>query len=524
MTSRSIGPGVRTPPFDVTRPEHSGKSPEPRAQGSALRRLKTDIQIRFVKTAYGGDLRIRSARGKSIDGTGLNGLAGNRRSGSEGARDVLRQLIECQHCDWQKQISGMTEDQLLQTYKNVKHHSAVLSAIEQIHGNPSDLYDLARKIADTLTQAVRAKGMRADDIVPKPFDLSDPSNEEMIDGLRHAFFRPLLTDAKLSAEKLLDQITALHDSNSDAWLAWLSELSNKEIQQICNTISNNSSLLSVIRDTCGHPNKFADFAHGFALLFKTEAERRKLDIPDMEPKTLDRKGPEYRGLVKIVLERDAARALAEAQALPSTIEYNGKPPPARVLDLFEQHFATCSSVEFWSQEDAWRSFEPLGLAASIALLRQLSARLDAGGQITSEDMARFKRLLRDERKPNDDYGAKASEISIRGDQKRTLFQMAKLAAEFYIQPRKFTDDISGDEYDDLLVNLQGEPRQRAINGFASALAASDPAVGAAKLLTTIEQAFTHYVVSTDFPRAAFIDRFATMAQSMQPMQPMIFHP
>jgi hypothetical protein len=521
MTSRGIDPGVRSQPTDVTRPERSGNSPEPRAKGSALRRLKTDVQIRFVKTAYGGDLRIRSARGKSVDGTGLNGLAGNKRSGSEGARDVLLQLIECQHCDWKKQIGVMIKEQLLQSYKNVKHHSAVLSAIEQTHGNPSELYDLARKIADTLTQAVRDKGMRADDIVPKPFDLSDPNNEEMINGLRRETFRPLLADSNLSAEKFLDQIIALQDSKSDAWLVWLPELSNKEIQQICNTIGSNGSLLSVIRDTYGHPNKFSDFAHGFVLLFKTEAERRKLDVPDMEPKALEADDPKYQGLVKIVLERDAGRALAEAQALPSTIENKGKPPPDRVLDLFEQHFAICSSVDFWSQEDAWRSFEPLGLAASIALLRQLSARLDAGGQIASEDMTTFKRLLRDEREPSEAYAAKVSQISIADDQRKTLFRMAKLAAEFYIQPRKFSDDITGDEYDDLLVNLQGEPRQRAINGFAHALAASDPAVGAAKLLATMEQAFTHYVVSTDFPRSAFIERFTTMAQSMQPL---IFHP
>jgi len=117
----------------VTRAERGGNAPEPRAKGSALKRLKTDVQIRLIKTAYGGDLRIRSARGRSIDGTGLNGLAGNRRSGSEGAKDVLRQLIECQHCDWEKQIGDMTKDQLLQTYKNVKKHSALLSAIEQTH-------------------------------------------------------------------------------------------------------------------------------------------------------------------------------------------------------------------------------------------------------------------------------------------------------------------------------------------------------------------------------------------------------
>ena len=520
MTSRSVGPGGRLQPVGVTRAERGGNAPEPRAKGSALKRLKTDVQIRLIKTAYGGDLRIRSARGRSIDGTGLNGLAGNRRSGSEGAKDVLGQLIECQHCDWEKQIGDMTKDQLLQTYKNVKKHSALLSAIEQTHGNPSALHDHASKIAETLTRAVRDRGLRADGIVPKPFDRSDPSNEEMSNVLCRELFRPLLTDSKLSAEEFLDQIAALQDSNSDAWLPWLSELSNKEIEQICSRIASNGSVLSVIRDTYGHPNKFNDLAHGFALLLETEAEKRQLVVPDMEPEVLhgDR---DQQKLVEIVLGQDAARALAEARRFPSVMNKHSKPAPDGVLDLFEHHFAICSSVEFWSQTDAWRSFEPLGLAANIALLRQLSARVDAGGRITSEDMTTFKRLLRDDRKPNEDYGAKASEISIAGDQRETLFQMIKLAAEFYIQPRKFTDEITGDEFNDLLLNLQGNALQIVNDGVASALAANDPVVAATTLLATMEQAFRNYVAVTDFPRSQFIARFTTMAQSKQPL---IFHP
>src|SRR5262245_61505684 len=269
MTSRGIGPGVRPQPFDVTRPERSGKSPEPRAQGSVLRRLKTDVQIRIVKTAYGGDLRIRSARGKSVDGTGLNGLAGNKRSGSEGAKDVLRQLIECQHCDWKKQIGGMTKDQLLQTYKNVKHHSAVLSAIEQTHGNPSALYDLARKIADTVTQAVRDKGMRADDIVPKPFDRIAEKNEGLVEILGRELLRPLASGDR-DAGVVLKQLLR-YGSSDDLWMQSVSRMENEEIAQVLKNLRNNSVLFSAIAQTHGNPSALYDFVKGFAALFLAEA-------------------------------------------------------------------------------------------------------------------------------------------------------------------------------------------------------------------------------------------------------------
>jgi hypothetical protein len=522
MTSRGIGPGLRSQRIDGTRPERSANSPEPRAKGSAWNRFKTDLKISLVKNVY-SDLRTPSARGKAVRSDGLYGLAGGKLSASLGANAVLEQLLDCRANGnaWKKALYEMEDIELLQTYKNVKHNSAVLSAIEQTHGNPSALHDFAKEVADAITQAVRDKGMRADDIVPKPFDPFDKKDEELVGALCRDLFRPLLTDPELSAEGLLDQIIVLHKSNSDVWLTWLPELSNEELRQICNTIARSSSLLSAIRHGYGHPSKFDDFAHGFALVFKTEAERRKLHIPDMEPKALEPDDPKDHNLVRTVLARDAALALADARALPSAAKDSPKPVPGRVLDLFEQHFAVCSSVEFWSQNDAWRSYEPLGLAASIALLRQLSARLDAGGKITSEDIAMLKRLLRDDRSPSEAYAAKASTIHLGDNQKETLFQMSKLVAEYYIEPREIPDPITGDTNIDLLLNLQGPARQNAENGVSDALAAKNPGAGAAKLLATLEQAFTDYVHISSFDRFAVIERFTTMAE---PEPPLIFHP
>jgi hypothetical protein len=215
MTSRIIGPGVRPQPIDGSRPERSANSPEPRAKGSAWNRIKTDFQIRLVKGAY-RDLRIRSAGKGAVESTGLDGLAGGKLSGNLGTKIVLEQLIECQNCDWQKQIGKMSDARLLQTYKNVKHNSAVLSAIERTHGNPSALYDFARRIADALTQAVRNKGMRADDIVPKSFDRIAEKNEELVGILGRELFRPLAR-GEVGALVVLKQLLR-HNVSDDLWM------------------------------------------------------------------------------------------------------------------------------------------------------------------------------------------------------------------------------------------------------------------------------------------------------------------
>ncbi len=390
MTSRGIGPGVRPQPADGTRPGRSANSPEPRAKGSAWNRFRTDVQIRFVKSAYGGDLRIRSAGGKGVvDGTGLNGLAGNKRSGGPGAKDVLKQLIECQDCDWQQQIDKMTNDQLLQTYKNVKHNSAVLAAIEQTHGNPSGLYDLAKKIADTLTQAVRNKGMRADDIVPKPFDRIAEKNEELVGILGRELFRPLAR-GKVDALVVLKQLLQ-HNSGDDLWMQSLPLLDDREILQIRDNIRNNSAVFSAIAQTHGNPSALYDFAEGFAGVLLAEAEKRGLPSEVIEQSHFDLADEQNQALI---LTLDADLAFSDAKEL----EQDGGNVTVRLdkfMDFAKRHFATCSSDKFWSLQSAYGQSQFFGCAISLVYVQLLQERLARGGEITSEDLGIFQRMLRD---------------------------------------------------------------------------------------------------------------------------------
>src|SRR4051794_9490410 len=155
--------------------------PEPRARGGRLNRWKADLTINLLNVR-GGDLRTNSARGKPVESEGLHGLAGIKLSDSRGAKAVLDQLLECKKSGKPVDdlVRNLTDAELVQVYKNVKRNASVFSAIAQTHGNPSELYDYATKIAGELTDTMRARDIRADDIAPKPFDQEAEQNEGLV--------------------------------------------------------------------------------------------------------------------------------------------------------------------------------------------------------------------------------------------------------------------------------------------------------------------------------------------------------
>jgi hypothetical protein len=518
MTSRGIGPGVRPQPFDVTRPERSDKSPEPRAQGSVLRRLKTDIQIRFVKTAYGGDLRIRSARGKSVDGTGLNGLAGNKRSGSEGAKDVLRQLIECRHCDWKEQIGEMSDVQLLQTYKNVKHNSAVLSAIAQTHGNPSELYDFARKIADTVTQAVRDRGMRADDIVPKPFDRLAEKNEGLVEILGRELLRPLASgdhDAGVVLKQLLR-----YGSSDDLWMQSVSRMEDEEIAQVLKNLRNNSVLFSAIAQTHGNPSALYDFVKGFAALFLAEAEKRGMPSEAIKQKDFDVTNEQNLALLQMLHSVDAASALSDAKKLEQ-IGTNVTVNLDKLMDFTNRHFATCTSEKFWSLRSVLGQSQLFGCAINLGHVQLLQERLARGGEITGEDLGILQRLLRDADGTIDfTHQDRIALIQIdKNNPEATLFEMLKVVAHHYLGERDLHEPVTNERNKGTLLNLQ-------IN-LKDVQRTTENAKTYIELRHALEAALNFAIAPSDFNKYAIVRAFSENASAWEapaPEQPMIFHP
>ena len=121
----------------------------------------------------------------------------------------------------------MTNAELVQVYKNVKRNASVFSAIAQTHGNPSALYDYATKIAGELTDKMRARDIRADDIAPKPFDLDDEQNEEAVRTLGRALLLPLAGEG-VDPQLVLNQLVQ-HQAGDDLWMQSLPYLSDGEI-------------------------------------------------------------------------------------------------------------------------------------------------------------------------------------------------------------------------------------------------------------------------------------------------------
>jgi hypothetical protein len=153
--------------------------PSPRA----WKRLKADIKLGVAQTA-GVDLRnVRreETRDKRIEWSGLRGLAGVKLTGSHGVKAVLDQLLEYRRTG--QPIAELSDLELVQVYKNVKRNASLLTAIAEIHGNPSELHDFATGVARDLTAEMHKRGMRADEIKPKPFDMTHPDNADIVAAL-----------------------------------------------------------------------------------------------------------------------------------------------------------------------------------------------------------------------------------------------------------------------------------------------------------------------------------------------------
>ena len=116
---------------------------------------------------------------------GLRGLAGVKLTGSHGVEAVLGQLLEYRRTG--QPIAELSDLELVQVYKNVKRNASLLIAIAEIHGNPSELHDFATGVARDLTAEMHKRGMRADEIKPKPFDMTHPDNADIVATLDQLF-------------------------------------------------------------------------------------------------------------------------------------------------------------------------------------------------------------------------------------------------------------------------------------------------------------------------------------------------
>ena len=151
------------------------------------KRLKADIKLGVAQTA-GVDLRnVRreESRDNGIEWSGLRGLAGVKLTGSHGVEAVLGQLLEYRRTG--QPIAELSDLELVQVYKNVKRNASLLTAIAEIHGNPSELHDFATSVARDLTAEMHKRGMRADEIKPKPFDMTHPDNADIVATLDQLF-------------------------------------------------------------------------------------------------------------------------------------------------------------------------------------------------------------------------------------------------------------------------------------------------------------------------------------------------
>jgi hypothetical protein len=170
--------------FDkTTRTAPTSDPPSPRA----WKRLKADIKLGVAQIA-GVDLRnVRreESREKRIEWSGLRGLAGAKLTGnyggSYGAKAVLDQLLEFRSSGQptKNALTDLSDLELVQVYKNIKRNSSILSAIEQLHGDPSRLLDFANGVIGELTNDMRRRGMRAETIEPKDFDIKHDHNADI---------------------------------------------------------------------------------------------------------------------------------------------------------------------------------------------------------------------------------------------------------------------------------------------------------------------------------------------------------
>jgi hypothetical protein len=492
------------------------KGPEPRANGARLKRLKADITIN-LKQVRGGDLRTISARGRPVKSEGLHGLAGIKLSGSRGAKALLDQLLDCKKGG--KTVGDLVKDltnaELVQVYKNVKRNASVFSAIAQTHGNPSALYDYATKIAGELTDKMRARDIRADDIAPKPFDLDDEQNEEAVRTLGRALLLPLAGEG-VDPQLVLNQLVQ-HQAGDDLWMQSLPYLSDGEIRQICDNIRSNSALLSAIAQTHGNPSALHGFASGFVGVLMAEAEKRHLPST-FEPKPFALDDPANQQLIGRLRALDAGPALSAAQDLPIA----GRVPEAdKLFDFMAHHFATCSSDDYWSQRDVQSQYEFFGLSVNIAHLKMLAARIDGGGEITDADIHMLASLLKDsDGKPNTELAGEIASIDTKaGPPQTVLHRMAAIVRDYYFAERPLFDFGTGESYTGRLVNLN-----RGAGRDLANLAAADKADA---LIGALDVAFRHAVADTDFSKDLVVKSFAAIAARgapAPPEAPLIFHP
>jgi hypothetical protein len=153
---------------------------------SALNRFKNDLKINLARLK-GVDLRTARTGGLAT-GEGLTPLGG----GKLGIDHVLQQLMDSHQRFAEDEgksltdsLTKMSDPELLQVYKNLNNNSGILSAIIQSHGKASEFYVFAEGVLNLVTNTVRQRGMSADDIKPRPFDLHDPKRRAIVETLHH---------------------------------------------------------------------------------------------------------------------------------------------------------------------------------------------------------------------------------------------------------------------------------------------------------------------------------------------------
>jgi hypothetical protein len=396
----------------TTRPAPTNDPPSPRA----WKRLKADIKLGVAQKA-GVDLRnVRreESREKRIEWSGLRGLAGGRFTGCYGAKVILVQLLEFR--DGGQPIKDALEDlsdlELVQVYKNIKRNSSILSAIEELHGDPSRLHDFATNVISELTKDMHKRGMRAETIKPKDFDIKRNEN--------------------------------------------------------------------------------ADIVH----------------------------------LLKQILPKEKA-ALLSAMALPlrdpsAVTQLDVKPQPTAFLELVAEHREVFASKEFWSQRIARGNAQVFGLALSIAHLRELTARVQDGGEITEGDRESLSSYLQTGTgKPDSEFAGRMKGVDLNNKPSDALFEMASIVANYFLEMRE-QDDGLGITAVFAFVNLLGAARAETDKRLLTAHDSGDPA----QLTTTLEYGIHAYMTTNGFYKAHIIEplREINRPPEATPEQPLIFHP
>ena len=248
----------------------------------------------------------------------------------------------------------------------------------------------ATRIANELPAKMRERGIRADPIEAKPFDPMDEKNEELVRPFVRAFLLPLAGE-HVDVQSVLDRLLEYQQSRDDRWMQSLPLLSKGEISRICDNLDRNGGFLSAISQTHGNPSALHDFAAGFVGLLLVEATKHEM-TKSIEPKPFDLNDPENKPMIRSLCALDAGPALATALELPTP----GRTPDAsKLFALMRNHFATCSSDDFWSLSGVTSQYELFGLSINIAFLQILAARVAGGGKLTDADIHMLARLLKD---------------------------------------------------------------------------------------------------------------------------------